>query len=233
MPASALYLVGTPIGNLDDFPPRAVAVLREADLVACEDTRSSGRLLRNAGIETPLISFHQHNEHARAPELIERVKRGQAVALISDAGMPGISDPGFLLARLAHQEGVRVVPVPGPVAAVTALAASGLPSDKFVFEGFLPVKKGRRGRIQELAGEERTVLLYESPHRIVKLMAQFLEVCAPDRWAAIGRELTKLHEEVRRAPLAELHAELAARPKQRGEFVFLLAGKSYQETEAS
>ncbi|MFW6347409.1 MAG: 16S rRNA (cytidine(1402)-2'-O)-methyltransferase [Cyclonatronaceae bacterium] len=228
----ALYIVGTPIGNLDDFPPRAISVLQAADLIACEDTRTSGRMLRNAGIETPLVSFHQHNEHGRAPELIARIQRGETLALISDAGMPAISDPGFLLTRLAHQAGIPVVPVPGPVAAITALAASGLPSDKFVFEGFLPPKKGRRGRIQELAEEERSVLLYESPHRIVKLIEQFLEVCAPDRMAAIGRELTKIHEEIRRDTLAGLHEELAARPKQRGEFVFVLAGKSYRETEA-
>lgn len=230
MLSPALYVVGTPIGNLQDFSPRAVDVLKQVRLIACEDTRTSGRMLRNAGIETPLASFHQHNEHHKAPELIARVSAGESVALISDAGMPAISDPGFLLTRLAHQAELRVVPVPGPVAAITALAASGLPSDRFVFEGFLPAKKGRRTRIAELAEEERSIILYESPHRIVKLVAQFLEVCAPDRWAAVGRELTKVHEEIHRAPLAGLHADLKARPRQRGEFVFLLAGKSYRET---
>lgn len=230
MSVAALYLVGTPIGNLDDLSPRAIAVLKQADLIACEDTRSSGRLLRNAGVEGPLMSYHQHNEHNKAGEIIEQILRGKSVALVSDAGMPGISDPGFLLTRMAHQRGVKVVPVPGPVAAVTALAASGLPSDRFLFEGFLPAKKGRRGRIQQLSEEEQTVVLYESPHRIVKLMEQFLEVCSPDRWAAFGRELTKMHEEIRRDSLAGLHQELVSRPKQRGEFVFMLAGKSYDET---
>lgn len=224
-----LYLVGTPIGNVQDFSPRALQILKTATVIACEDTRTSGVLLRKSGVETPLTSFHQHNEHRKAGELIHRIKAGEAIALISDAGMPAISDPGFLLARAAHQAGIRVVPVPGPVAGVTALAASGLPSDRFVFEGFLPQKKGRKTRITAIAEEERTVVLYESPHRIEKLLREMLDVCAPARLCAVGRELTKLYEEILRGSLADVHATLSSRDKQRGEFVFILAGKSYAE----
>ncbi|AXJ01223.1 16S rRNA (cytidine1402-2'-O)-methyltransferase [Cyclonatronum proteinivorum] len=227
--AGTLYLVGTPIGNLQDFSPRALQILKTAALIACEDTRTSGLLLRSSGVETPLTSYHQHNEHRKTEDLIARLRTGEAVALISDAGMPAISDPGFLLARAAHQAGIRVVPVPGPVAGVTALAASGLPSDRFVFEGFLPPKKGRKTRITAIAEEERTVVLYESPHRIEKLLRELLEACDPARLCAIGRELTKRYEEILRGSLTDVHRTLQSRAKQRGEFVFILAGKSYAE----
>lgn len=228
-----LYLVGTPIGNVQDFTPRAQQILGSASVIACEDTRTSGAMLRRLLIQTPLTSFHQHNEHRKAGELVKRLQSGESVALISDAGMPAISDPGFLLARAAHQAGVKVVPVPGPVAGVTALAASGLPSDRFVFEGFLPQKKGRKTRIAALAEEERTVVLYESPHRIEKLLRELLEVCEPSRLCAVGRELTKLFEEILRGSLTEVHATLSSREKQKGEFVFILAGKNYSEESVS
>ena len=226
-----LYLVGTPIGNQGDFSTRARDILNSVSVIACEDTRTSGAFLRNMAINTALLSYHQHNEHGKTPDLINRLKAGESIALISDAGMPAISDPGFLLARAAHQAGIPVVPVPGPVAAVTALAASGLPSERFVFEGFLPAKKGRQTRIKALVEEERTVVLYESPHRIVKLMKEILEHADENRFCAVGRELTKMFEEIRRGTLRELFDEFSSRPKQKGEFVFLLAGKSYSEEE--
>ena len=228
-----LYLVGTPIGNQYDFSQRARDILDTVSVIACEDTRTSGSFLRNMSIRTPLTSYHQHNEHGKTPELINRIQAGESVALISDAGMPAISDPGFLLARAAHQAGIPVVPIPGPVAAVTALAASGLPSDRFVFEGFLPQKKGRQTRIKLLVEEERTIILYESPHRIVKLMKELLEHTDENRLCAVGRELTKMYEEIRRGSLRELYDEFSTRSKQKGEFVFLLAGKSYSEEDVN
>jgi len=224
-----LYLVGTPIGNQQDFPPRARDILMTASLIACEDTRTSGSFLRNMMIRTPLTSYHQHNEHRKTQELIHRLQAGDSVALISDAGMPAISDPGFLLARAAHQAQITVVPIPGPVAAVTALAASGLPSDRFIYEGFLPTKKGRKTRLLLLAEEERTTIIYESPHRIVKLMKEFMEVCDEGRFCAVAREITKMYEEIRRGTLRQMYDEFSSRTKQRGEFVFILAGKFYSE----
>ncbi|MEM1116518.1 MAG: 16S rRNA (cytidine(1402)-2'-O)-methyltransferase [Bacteroidota bacterium] len=219
-----LVLVPTPVGNLDDITLRALRVLKEAAVVACEDTRTTGVLFQHFGIETPRTSFHVHNEHAKAGRLVERMVAGETVALVSDAGTPGISDPGFLLVRAAAEAGVRVEALPGPTAFVPALVASGLPSDRFVFEGFLPHKKGRQTRIQALADEPRTAVLYESPHRLVKLLGQLADHLGADRPAAVAREISKVHEEVRRGTLAELAAWYGAQPKVRGEIVVVVGG---------
>ena len=219
-----LVLVPTPVGNLDDITLRALRVLKEADLVACEDTRTTGVLFQHFGIETPRTSFHVHNEHQKAASLVERMQGGETVALVSDAGTPGVSDPGFLLVRAAAEAGVRVEVLPGPTAFVPALVSSGLPTDRFVFEGFLPHKKGRQTRLKALADEPRTVVLYESPHRLVKLLGQLAEHCGPERPAAVAREISKLHEEVRRGTLAELAAWYGAQAKVRGEIVVVVGG---------
>lgn len=219
-----LILIPTPVGNLEDLTFRALRVLKEADLVACEDTRTTGVLFQHYGIETPRTSFHVHNEHQKAASLVERMQAGKTVALVSDAGTPGVSDPGFLLVRAAAEAGVRVEVLPGPTAFVPALVASGLPTDRFVFEGFLPHKKGRQTRLTALADEPRTVVLYESPHRLVKLLGQLAEHCGADRPAAVARELSKLHEEVRRGTLAELEAWYGAQSKVRGEIVVVVGG---------
>jgi 16S rRNA (cytidine1402-2'-O)-methyltransferase len=221
-----LVLVPTPVGNLEDITLRALRLLKEADVVACEDTRTTGVLFQHYGIETPRVSFHVHNEHQRTAGLVERMRGGETVALVSDAGTPGVSDPGFLLVRAAAEAGVRVEALPGPTAFVPALVASGLPTDRFVFEGFLPHKKGRQTRLQTLADEPRTVVLYESPHRLVKLLGQLAEHCGAERPAAVARELTKVHEEVRRGTLAELGAWYGAQPKVRGEIVVVVGGAS-------
>lgn len=219
-----LVLVPTPVGNLEDLTFRALRALKEADVVACEDTRTSGVLFSHYGIETPRVSFHIHNEHAKAGQLVERMEAGETVALVSDAGTPGISDPGFLLVRAAAEAGVRVEALPGPTAFVPALVASGLPCDRFVFEGFLPHKKGRQTRILALADEPRTAVLYESPHRLVKLLGQLGEHLGPDRPAAVAREISKVHEEVRRGTLAELAEYYGAQAKVRGEIVVVVGG---------
>lgn len=219
-----LTLVPTPVGNLEDLTFRALRVLKEADVVACEDTRTTGTLFGHYGIETPRLSFHIHNEHAKTAGLVERMAAGEHVALVSDAGTPGVSDPGFLLVRAAAEAGVRVEALPGPTAFVPALVASGLPCDRFVFEGFLPHKKGRQTRLKALADEPRTAVLYESPHRLVKLLGQLAEHLGGDRPAAVARELTKLHEEVRRGTLDELAAHYGAQAKVRGEIVVVVGG---------
>ncbi|MEL6616980.1 MAG: 16S rRNA (cytidine(1402)-2'-O)-methyltransferase [Bacteroidota bacterium] len=203
---------------------RALRVLREANLVACEDTRTTGVLMAHYGIETPRTSFHIHNEHKKAADLVEQMAGGAHVALVSDAGTPGISDPGFLLVREAAEAGIRIEALPGATAFVPALVASGLPCDRFVYEGFLPHKKGRQTRLKALAEEPRTVVLYESPHRLVKLLGQLVEVCGGDRPGAVAREITKLHEEIARGTLAELEAEFASRPKVRGEIAVVVGG---------
>ena len=219
-----LYLVPTPVGNLEDLTFRALRVLKEADLVACEDTRTTGVLFQHYGIETARTSFHAHNEHAKARHLVARMQAGETVALVSDAGTPGISDPGFLLVREALAAGVEVVALPGATAFVPALVASGLPTDRFVFEGFLPQKKGRQTRLDALVGEPRTVVLYESPHRLVKLLGELSARLGAERPAAVGRELTKKFEEVRRGTLAELEAWYAVQQKVRGEIVVVVGG---------
>lgn len=220
-----LYLVPTPIGNLEDVTLRALRVLKEADVVACEDTRTSGVLLQHFGIATPRTSFHAHNEHGKAARLVERMRAGETVALVTDAGTPGVSDPGFLLVREALAAGVRVEALPGATAFVPALVASGLPTDRFVYEGFLPQKKGRQTRLRALVGEPRTMVLYESPHRLARLLIELTEHLGSERPAAVARELTKLHEEVRRGTLAELAAWYGAQEKVRGEIVVVVSGQ--------
>ena len=198
---STLYIVATPIGNLQDFSPRAVEILKSVDYIACEDTRTSGNLLQHFGIDKPKFSFHQHNEHRKVGHLTNILDANQDVALISDAGMPGISDPGFLAVRAAKQGGHNIIVIPGPDAATTALIASGLPSDRYVFEGFLPHKKGRQKRLGELAEEERTIIIYESPNRLLKLLGELEEHLEPDRLAAVASELTKKFEEIIRCTI--------------------------------
>lgn len=220
-----LVLVPTPIGNLEDITLRALRVLKEADLVACEDTRTSGVLLDHYGIATPRTSYHDHNERQKAPHLVERMQAGATVALVTDAGSPGISDPGFYLVRECLRAGVPVEALPGPTAFVPALALSGLPSERFVFEGFLPPKKGRQTRLAALAEEERTVVLYESPHRLVKTLGQLAGHVGEGRPVAVARELTKRFEEVVRGPLGEVRAAFEAQPKVRGELVVVIGGR--------
>ncbi len=219
-----LVLVPTPVGNLEDVTMRALRVLREAAVVACEDTRTTGVLLAHYGIATPRTSFHVHNEHAKATLLVARMLAGETVALCSDAGTPGISDPGFLLVRAAVEAGVRVEALPGPTAFVPALVASGLPCDRFVYEGFLPHKKGRQTRLKAIAAEPRTVVLYESPHRLVRLLGELGEHCGRDRQASVAREISKHFEENRRGTLAELAAHYGAQEKVRGEIAVVVAG---------
>lgn len=219
-----LHLVPTPIGNLEDITLRALRVLREADLIACEDTRTSGTLLSHYDIETPTTPYHEHNEHQKTPRLVKRLKAGHALALITDAGTPGVSDPGFLLARAAHEAGVRVEALPGPTAFVPALVASALPAHRFAFEGFLPKKKGRQGRIERLAEEERTMVFYESPHRLLRTLGDLADAFGAERRGAVARELTKRHEELQRGTLSELASYFSSNDSVRGEIVLLVAG---------
>ncbi|MDQ7014814.1 MAG: 16S rRNA (cytidine(1402)-2'-O)-methyltransferase [Gammaproteobacteria bacterium] len=221
-----LYVVATPIGNLADITERAKKVLSQVDLVAAEDTRHSGRLLSVLGLKKRMLALHDHNERQQAVVVVERLKEGQSVALISDAGTPLISDPGYHLIKLAHEEGVTVSPIPGASALMAALSVSGLPTDRFVFEGFLPARSAsRKKRLHELASEQNTLILFESCHRIVDSLQDMLEVFGAERWVAMGRELTKTFETVRRAPLAELLAWVEADSmQQKGEFVLIIAG---------
>jgi 16S rRNA (cytidine1402-2'-O)-methyltransferase len=219
-----LYLVPTPIGNLEDITYRAVRVLREVTLIACEDTRTSGVLLDHYDIDTPTTSYHEHNERDKTPQLLTRMRAGRDVALISDAGSPGISDPGFYLARACWEEDIRVEALPGPTALVPALTASGLPSDRFVFEGFLPKKKGRQTRLAKLATEPRTVVIYEAPYRLLRTLDDLIDHAGPDRPAAVARELTKTFEEIERGTLSEVRAYFAAYEKIRGECVVIVHG---------
>ncbi len=221
-----LFLVPTPIGNLEDITLRALRVLQEVDLIACEDTRTSGVLLSHYDISTPTTSYHDHNERKKAPRLVKRMQAGQRVALISDAGTPGISDPGFYLARACHRAGLRVEALPGPTAFVPALTAAALPSHRFAFEGFLPKKRGRKTRLEVLTREERTMIFYEAPYRIVRTLADLAEAFGTDRPAAVAREVTKKHEDIRRATLGALHTHYADQPKVRGEIVLLVGGRS-------
>jgi 16S rRNA (cytidine1402-2'-O)-methyltransferase len=220
---SALTLVPTPIGNLDDITLRAVQVLQEVDGVIAEDTRVSGRLLQHLGISRPLIPFHSNNEHRMVEQLVARLRHGERFALVSDAGTPAISDPGFLLVRAALAAGVSVECLPGATAFVPALVNSGLPCERFVFEGFLPPKKGRRTRLGELARDPRTIVIYESPHRLVRTLSELAEVFGGYRKASASRELTKLHEETVRGTLKELHTHFSIQ-EPRGEFVLVVEG---------
>lgn len=220
-----LSLVPTPIGNLGDFTHRAATVLENADLILAEDTRTSGRLLQHYKIDTPLQSFHMHNEHQRVAWVIDLLKQGQQIALISDAGTPGISDPGFLLVRAAIAEGIEVECLPGATALIPALVQSGLPSDRFHFEGFLPPKKGRQSRLEYLAQNPHTTILYESPHKLLKTLEQLKEHVEHDRAVSISRELTKLYETTFRGTLSEAQQFFETNPPK-GEFVLCIAGKS-------
>ncbi len=219
-----LYLVPTPIGNLDDITYRAVRTLREVDLIACEDTRTSGVLLDHYDIDTPTTAYHEHNEHDKTPQLVTRMRAGHDIALISDAGSPGISDPGFYIVRACRDEGIDVQPLPGPTALVPALTASALPSDRFVFEGFLPKKKGRQTRLQALASEPRTMVFYEAPYRLLRTLDDFIDHFGPDRPAAVARELTKTYEEVERGTLQEVRSYFGAYDQVRGECVIVVHG---------
>jgi 16S rRNA (cytidine1402-2'-O)-methyltransferase len=226
---STLYIVATPIGNLKDISERAQAVLQEVSYIACEDTRTSNVLLQHIGASTPTFSFHQHNEHKKVEHLLNILNARQNVALISDAGMPGISDPGFLAVRAAHQAGHTVSVIPGPDAATTALVASGLPCDKYVFEGFLPQKKGRQKRLKQLADEERSIIIYESPYRLMKLLDELRQYMGDHRMAAVCRELTKKYEEIIRGPLKTVYDTFSLRDEIKGEIVVILAPKNYTE----
>ena len=221
---AAVYLVATPIGNLEDITLRALRTLRECDLIACEDTRHTRKLLNRYEVQKPLISCHEHNERERAQQIVERVLTGQAVASVSDAGLPGISDPGYRVVQAAIAAGVRVIPIPGPSAVDTAIVASGLPTDSFLYAGFLPARSGQRIKtLEELAAEKATLVFYEAPHRLLRALQDALSVLG-DRQAVVARELTKTHEEFIRGTLAEINADLAARESVKGEIVLLIAG---------
>lgn len=219
-----LYIVPTPIGNLEDMTFRAVRVLKEADVILAEDTRTSSVLLRHYDIHTPLRAHHKNNEHKTVEGIVRELEGGAVMALVSDAGTPGISDPGFMLSRACRAAGIEVECLPGPTAFVPAMVASGLPCDRFVFEGFLPVKKGRATRLAELAEDPRTVIIYESPLRLERTLRQLAEAFGPDRKAAVAREISKLHEENRPGTLSEL-SEHYALNKARGEIVIVIEGK--------
>ncbi|RHP66941.1 16S rRNA (cytidine(1402)-2'-O)-methyltransferase [Bacteroides sp. OF04-15BH] len=223
-----LYLVPTPVGNLEDITYRALRILREADLILAEDTRTSGNLLRHFEIRNAMISYHKFNEHQTVSGIVERLKRGENIAVISDAGTPGISDPGFLVARAAVQAGIQVIALPGPTAFVPALVSSGLPCDRFAFEGFLPPKKGRQTRLEALQEETRTMIFYESPHRVVKTLAQFIEFYGAEKQVAVCREISKVHEECVRGTLEEVLGHFQE-VEPRGEFVIILAGAEVEK----
>jgi len=221
---SKLYLVPTPIGNLDDITFRAIKVLKEVDLILAEDTRTSGKLLKHFDISTQMHSHHMHNEHKTVEGIVEKIKSGQTIALISDAGTPAISDPGFLLTRACIANDIEVECLPGATAFVPALVNSGLPNEKFVFEGFLPVKKGRQTRLKLLAEETRTIIFYESPHKLVKTLGHFCEYFGADRQVSVSRELTKLYEETVRGTAQEVLAHFETKAPK-GEIVIVVAGK--------
>lgn len=221
---ATLTLIPTPIGNLEDITLRAIRYLKEADLILAEDTRTTGNLLRHLSIQKPLRSFHSHNEHKVVQEWVERLAAGEKIVLVSDAGTPGISDPGFLIVRECIRQGVPVETLPGPTAFVPALVNSGLPCDRFCFEGFLPQKKGRQTRLQALAEEERTMVFYESPFRVVKALEEFRTVFGESRPACVCRELSKLYEDIRRGTLTELKEHFTAHPPK-GEIVIIVGGK--------
>lgn len=218
-----LYLVPTPVGNMEDMTFRAIKVLKEVDLILAEDTRTSSVLLKHFDIHTPLSSFHLHNEHEKTAWVVSRLKEGKDIALVSDAGTPGISDPGFMLSRACREEGIDVECLPGATAFVPALVDSGLPCDRFVFEGFLPPKKGRATRLEELSREKRTVIIYESPKRLERTLRQLSEVFGGEREAAVAREISKLHETVHKGTLAEL-SEFFSQHPAKGEIVVIIEG---------
>ena len=221
---SKLYIVPTPIGNLEDITFRAIRILKEVNLILAEDTRTSGKLLKHYDINTHMQSHHMHNEHKTVDNIVKRILAGEKVALISDAGTPAISDPGFLLARACIENNIEVDCLPGATAFVPALVNSGLPNDKFVFEGFLPVKKGRQTRLQLLAEESRTIIFYESPHKLIKTLGDFITFFGEDRPVSVSRELTKLHEETVRGTAKEVLAHYETKPPK-GEIVIVVGGK--------
>ena len=225
-----LYIVPTPVGNLEDMTLRAIRILKEVDVVLAEDTRTSGILLKHFDIKNQLLSHHKFNEHGTAAWVVSRLLAGENIALISDAGTPGISDPGFFLVREAVKAGVEVQCLPGATAFVPALVSSGLPCDRFVFEGFLPQKKGRQTKIQSLADEERTMIFYESPYRVVKTLEQFAEAFGGDRPVSVCREISKVHEESVRGTLTEVIAHFKEH-EPRGEFVIVLGGHKDEKSE--
>ncbi|WP_421941356.1 16S rRNA (cytidine(1402)-2'-O)-methyltransferase [Pedobacter sp.] len=221
-----LFLVPTPIGNLEDMTFRAIRILKESDLILAEDTRTSAPMLKHFGIDKKVYAHHQHNEHKATAEIIRFLKEGQKISLISDAGTPAISDPGFFLVREALKNEIAVECLPGATAFVPALVNSGLPADAFVFEGFLPVKKGRQTKFKKLADEERTIILYESPHRLLKTLEEFAQYLGGDREASVSRELTKMFEETVRGTLLEIKSHFENNTLK-GEFVICISGKPY------
>ncbi len=227
-----LFVVPTPVGNLEDMTFRAIRVLKEADLILAEDTRTSSVLLKHYDIHNPMLSYHKFNEHGAMEGFVQRMKGGQTLALISDAGTPGISDPGFLLIRECVRNEIEVQCLPGPTAFVPALVASGLPDEKFCFEGFLPQKKGRMTRLKALQEEERTMVFYESPYRLLKTLMQFVEYFGGERQASVAREISKLHEESVRGTLDELVVHFT-QVEPRGEIVVVVAGKDAKAAKAA
>jgi len=222
-PIGSLYLVATPIGNLEDISHRAVKVLSSVDLIAAEDTRKTKILLDHYGISKPMVSYHSYNERQRAPELLHKLLAGQSVAVVSDAGTPGISDPAFYLVREALSHSIPIVPIPGAAAFISALIVSGLPTERFVFEGFLPQKKGRKTKLESLRSETRTIILYESPHRVLKTLGE-IQSYLGNRHVVVARELTKKFEEIVRGPVTSVLNELAKKPP-RGEYVLIIEGQ--------
>ena len=224
--SGTLYVVATPIGNLEDLSPRARQTLAAVDLIAAEDTRHTGRLLLHFGVKTRLLALHDHNEADRVAKVVEALQSGQSVALVSDAGTPLISDPGYRVVQAAHKAGIKVSPIPGPSAMAAALSVAGLPTDRFCFEGFLPAKqKARRDRLADLAGEQRTLVFYESVHRVGDCISDMIDAFGENRLASISRELSKLHEQVQLAPLVHLREQLqSGEVPSKGEFVIVVAG---------
>jgi 16S rRNA (cytidine1402-2'-O)-methyltransferase len=219
-----LYVVPTPVGNLEDITLRAIRILRESSLIYAEDTRVTKKLLSHLGIQKPVYPFHAHNEHKVVQQVIDRIKTEESVVLVSDAGTPGISDPGFLLIRACIQDEITVTCLPGPTALIPALVGSGFPSDRFCFEGFLPHKKGRQTKLIELSKEERTIVLYESPHRIVKCLAQIEEFFEPERNVCVVREISKIYEEFKRGTATQVREYYESHPPK-GEIVLIIEGK--------
>lgn len=228
-----LYIVSTPIGNLEDITMRALRILKEVDLIAAEDTRHTRKLLSHYGISTKLVSYHCHNEHQRVTSLINQIQEGKKIAVVSDAGTPGIADPGFLLAREAFHNNIIPEVIPGASALTFAVAASGLPIDKFFFYGFLPVKSGRRGNaLVQLCGEDKTVVIYESPHRMGKLLSELAELLAPETMIAVIREATKLHEEILRGTIAEINLQTKDRV-WKGECMVVISPQNAKKRESN
>lgn len=225
-----LYLVPTPVGNLEDMTLRAVRILKEVDLILAEDTRTTSVLLKHFEIEKKMLSHHKFNEHQTTDSVVERLKGGETIALVSDAGTPAISDPGFLLVRACVEADIEVECLPGPTAFVPALVDSGLPNDRFCFEGFLPQKKGRQTKLKELAEERRTMIVYESPFRLVKTLEQFVEVMGPQRCVSVSREISKLHEQTVRGTVEEVR-DYFKEHEPKGEIVIVLAGKPSDKTD--